>query len=103
MPDMAAAEYLKQIAMNPNAPEAYTNLGLISARAKEWKEAISLYKEAIRLNPDLGAAHVNIAVAYYMLNDYDASWRHARIGERLGIGQANSIIEGLKKVSKEPE
>jgi superkiller protein 3 len=103
MTDKAEAEYLKEIAMNHESAEAYNNLGLISGRAKRWEEAASFYREAIRINPDLGAAHVNIAVAYYALKDYDASWRHARIGERLGIPQAKDIIEGLRTEGRDSE
>jgi tetratricopeptide (TPR) repeat protein/O-antigen ligase len=102
MTDKAEAEYRKETAVNPKNADAYNNLGLIYTRGKRWEEAASFYREALRLNPDLGAAHVNIAVAYYALKDYGASWRHARIGERLGIPQAKDIIEGLKKVAKEP-
>ena len=82
---------------------AYTNQGRIFAKKKKWKNAIALYKDAIHITPDLGPAHINIAVAYYVQKDYKSSWKHSRVAEKLGIPQARILIKKLREISKEPQ
>lgn len=103
MPEMAMASYQKEIDNNPSNAEAYSNMGLLLSQKKRWEEAIHFYKKALDANPRLGAAHINISAAYYMLKEYDFSWKHCRIAEKLGMIQARDMIRALKKVSKEPE
>ena len=99
----AVAEFKKEIEINPRSAETFNNLGLISAKEEKWNEAVSLYKKAIGINPNLGAAQMNIAIAYYMTGDYSSSWKHSRIGEKLGLPQAKVLIRRLNMVSKEPD
>ena len=46
----------------------------------------------------MGAAHINIAIAYYKLGDFTSSWRHSRIGEELDFEQAKILLRKLGEV-----
>ena len=79
------------------------NLGYEYLKKKDFEKAIHPTRRALELKPDLGPAHINIAVGYYMLGNYNSSWKHSRKAERLGLPQAKVLIQKLKMVSKEPD
>jgi tetratricopeptide (TPR) repeat protein len=101
--EKARSEYEIEITKNPKSAVTYSNLGLIYSRDKKWTEAIFYYSRAININPNLGPAQINLASVFYMLGNYDSSWKHSRIAEKLGVSQAREMIRALEKVSKEPE
>ena len=71
-------------------------LGLVYSSEKQWNQAVSLFKQAIKINPNSGAAHINIAVAYYMLGDYPSARIHSNKAKELGIPQAQKILEQVQ-------
>jgi len=42
-------------------------------RTRRYKEAAGTFKEAVRLKPDYGEAHFNLALTYIALNDRKAA------------------------------
>jgi tetratricopeptide (TPR) repeat protein len=49
--DRAIEAYKKAIELDPVAPSAHYNIGLIHAERKDWEEAIRWFEDAIRANP----------------------------------------------------
>lgn len=67
--DYAKAEtLLKQaVAINPEGPEAYVNLGIVYVKQDKWDQAIEAYKKALELQPDNEAVSYNLGIAYHQL------------------------------------
>ena len=49
--DRAIEAYEKAIALDPVAPSAHYNVGLIYAERKDWDQAIRWFEDAVRANP----------------------------------------------------
>jgi len=49
--DHAIAAYEQAIALDPVAPSAHYNVGLIHAERKDWERAIEWFEAAVRANP----------------------------------------------------
>ena len=49
--DKAIAAYERAIELNPAAPNAHYNVGLIHAERKDWEQAIKWFETAVRVNP----------------------------------------------------
>src|SRR5579872_2751291 len=50
--DLAEKKFRTVLAADPKAAPAYTNLGVIAMRRKNWDEAVRLLKKAERLQPN---------------------------------------------------
>ena len=49
--DKAIEAYLRAIELDPVAPSAHYNVGLIHAERKDWEKAIQWFQAAVRANP----------------------------------------------------
>ncbi len=49
--DKAIAAYQRAIELDPVAPSAHYNVGLIHAERKDWEKAIQWFEAAVRANP----------------------------------------------------
>jgi predicted TPR repeat methyltransferase len=58
----------KAIEVNPNAPEAYNNLGIALTTATLFEKALANYDTAIALRPDYAEAHFNRGVLLQKVN-----------------------------------
>ena len=54
----------KSVPEKPDSANSWNNLGSSYAQKKEWVKAISCYREAITLNPNLSKTHRNLARVY---------------------------------------
>jgi len=54
----------------------YFRQGLTLSRQGRWKEAIAVYKESLRLNPDNAQTYLNLGFVYYELG-YDREAQEA--------------------------
>jgi predicted O-linked N-acetylglucosamine transferase (SPINDLY family) len=59
----AIENFKKAIALNPQSPEVFYNLGKAYDALKEYKEAVRCYDIAIQIWPDFAQAHFNKATA----------------------------------------
>ena len=57
--------------------------GVELSRSGKMADAVVLYRSALLVQPDLGEAHLNLALAYRDLGRRDFALRHARRGEEL--------------------
>ena len=60
--------------------EAYNNLGFCYRKLAQFDRAVSKYKKAIDLKPDLAEAHECIGEAYAEMGKFDLAEMHLKIG-----------------------
>src|SRR5207253_8017178 len=67
--DWVAAEtaYRSYIKDNPAIPEALGNLGVVLGHQAKYDQAIEVYRQALHVQPDLYAIHLNLGLAYYKI------------------------------------
>jgi tetratricopeptide (TPR) repeat protein len=64
-PEEALKMREKSMRLNPKYPPIYlNNLGYTYFLLRRYEEAIAALKKSLSLNPNLGVAHVNLAVVY---------------------------------------
>ena len=68
------AQFNKQLAVNPEQPEIYLQLGNLYEKKQQWELAIRSYEQAINLNPQLVNAYICLAKVYAAeLKNHDKS------------------------------
>ncbi len=65
------------LAMKPDSPDAWDNVGMTLARQGHWDEAMACYDRAIGLRPDFGEAHRNRALGWLAHGDFERGWPEA--------------------------
>jgi len=81
----AREAFLRAKELYPRHPRALVNLGNLELEAGRPDEAIALYQEALRIDPDLADAHHNLAAAYKKKGDIDRMVRHLKRSQRLRL------------------
>lgn len=71
--DAAEAAFQKVIVADPRAASAYSNLGVIAMRRKQWEHALALLKKAQRLSPGMAGIRLNIGLVEYRSGNYAAA------------------------------
>jgi tetratricopeptide (TPR) repeat protein len=61
------------LAMDPQSGAAYSNLGVIAMRRKEWDRALMLLRKAERFEPKMAGIRLNIGLAEYHRGNYAAA------------------------------
>jgi Flp pilus assembly protein TadD len=74
----AESEFRRYLGEHPESAEALSNLGAISARREQFREAVSFYEKALKADPKLVPVHFNMAVALGRLNQYGPAAAHLR-------------------------
>src|SRR5438105_3492277 len=69
----AEKDFRRVLALEPQSPGAYANLGTVYMRREQWPQAIALLRKAERLAPNVAGVRLNIGLAYYRQNDYAAA------------------------------
>jgi tetratricopeptide (TPR) repeat protein len=75
------------------APAIHNKLGYDLAMLGRVPEAVAHYEQALRLKPDYGLAHLNLARALVRLDRYPEAIRHYEEALRLKIGGAEAEAE----------
>jgi Tfp pilus assembly protein PilF len=63
----ASAQLAKAIELGMHAPTLYNFLGITYSRTDRLQLAVNSYREALKLDPGLAEAHLNLAYAYQRL------------------------------------
>ncbi|HXY23356.1 MAG TPA: tetratricopeptide repeat protein [Candidatus Acidoferrum sp.] len=71
--DAAEAAFRRVLTASPQAGAAYSNLGVIAMRRKEWEQALRLLEKAKRLEPKVAGIRLNIGLVEYRRGDYGAA------------------------------
>jgi tetratricopeptide (TPR) repeat protein len=69
-PDLAERFYRSIVRWDPQAAEAWADIGTILERRGESADAIAAYKHSIAIDPRNETVHFNLAVAYWKQNDW---------------------------------
>jgi len=68
--DAAERDFKSVLAVDPKAGPAYTNLGVIAMRRKNWDEAVRLLRKAERLQPNEPGIRLNLGLVEYKRGNY---------------------------------
>ena len=87
------------IMLNPNIANAYNNLGVMYATVGRNKEAIRLFKDAIKLNPKYKEAYFNISSAIFQRISFLRSQnREEEVKRNLEFLKKNIEVNDLNNV-----
>ena len=87
-PDKAKAYWHQAIDMGPPLAEVYFELGVAYNKDKQWENSVSVLREAIRLRPEMPAAHYQLARAYLKLGNTTEGTRELEEFQRLKTAYA---------------
>ncbi len=79
----AIVQFKKVIALDPNASNAFNNLGLAYFALKRYEEAISSYQRAITLEPTVAFFHDNLGDAYFQQGQFARAVEQWRLVQEL--------------------
>jgi tetratricopeptide (TPR) repeat protein len=66
-----AEHYFRQVlAVNPQVGDAYTNLGVVYMRRKQWAKALDMFRKAEGLMPHEAGVRLNIGLVYFRENEF---------------------------------
>jgi tetratricopeptide (TPR) repeat protein len=68
--DEAEKAFREVLQIDPQSGAAYTNLGVVYMRRKQWGKAVSTLEKAERLMPQAAGVRLNIGLAYYRQNEF---------------------------------
>ena len=82
--DSHAAElYLKAIAENDCAADAYCNLGIIESKRGQIARAFDCFTTSLKLNPRHFEAHYNLGNMYFDANDFRLAQLHYELASEI--------------------
>lgn len=84
--DEAIAKFREIIAVIPNCPECYANIGTVQAQATKFEEAEVSYKKAIEVKPDFAEAYNGLANVYNALKKFDLAAEASKKALELSSG-----------------
>jgi len=101
--DDAIAAFRKAIAVNPNHPLAYGNLGAILNDRGQSEESVALCQKAVALDPSLSLAHNNLGLALTKLKRPEeaiAAFSRAVAAEPANTGAMNNMTTPLLELGR---
>jgi tetratricopeptide (TPR) repeat protein len=66
----AEHDFRQILALDPQSGAAYTDLGVVYMRRKQWTEALEMLRKAEHLLPEEPGIRLNIGLAYYRQNEF---------------------------------
>jgi len=90
------------VALDPEDARARYDYGVCLSKLGRNQEAIEQYEDAIGLDPTFASAHLNLAVAYYLVDDCEASWREVHLAQQLGRQFNPEFLQQLLREMPEP-
>ena len=104
--DLAITEY-KMAIDNDLHPEvktsekAYTNIGAIYMKMKNYEEAVHVYTRFVEGFPKNGLAHYYLGLAYLRTKEYEKAEKEAEEAKKLGV-PFTALSEELAEIKKSP-
>jgi len=94
-PDEAKRAYDSAIEINPRQSSAWTGLGILHRKKRDYKSAMQSYEKAIEMNPDDAMAHSSLAVVAMILGENETALTHAKKAYLLDKTENPGIIANL--------
>ena len=70
---------------------AYNYLGLQAWKEKNHKMAVTYFRKALEIDPNLGVAHVNLSALFLVTKQYELSRMHGCIAYKMGVPNAAMV------------
>jgi tetratricopeptide (TPR) repeat protein len=68
--EVAERDFRQVLQLDPQSGAAYSNLGVVYMRRKQWDKALGALQKAERLMPGVAGIRLNIGLAYYRQNEF---------------------------------
>ena len=81
--------------MIPGDAENNHDLGFALYLVRDYTAAVPRLETAVRLRPDWGQAHHNLAMTLWNLRQYGPALTHARSAQLLGVAGAGAVVRAL--------
>ncbi|MFH1574595.1 MAG: tetratricopeptide repeat protein [Acidobacteriota bacterium] len=88
----AESHLRKALEIQPDLPEAYTNLGVQYIHLRKWNEAARCLRRAIELNANDALAHANLGVVYYQEGVLQEALRSLQHSNELQPGAYGTLL-----------
>jgi len=92
---LSSETYLKLMKVAPNSARTYQVMASVAASDGNWKGAIDAYRHALKLEPTLQGAHLQIAVLMLTHSQEPDAWRQAQteLNEELKVDPTSAQAE----------
>jgi serine/threonine protein kinase/tetratricopeptide (TPR) repeat protein len=87
--DLATAEYLRAIELNPGDGDAYRRLGEAYESNNQLDEALAAFHKAVEVDPKQYRNYGYLGAFYYQRANYEEAARQFRIGAALAPGESS--------------
>ena len=84
------------------AAELHFNMGCTLEQQGKLDDALKEYQEAIRLKPDFGLAHNNLAVNYFFRGDYAKAWEEVHLAQQCQTTVNPGFLQALAEKMPDP-
>jgi tetratricopeptide (TPR) repeat protein len=85
-----------RVTAQPNDAFAYFSLGVSMLRLGNCNDALGALQKAISLQPSLGEAHANLAIAQYCLGQYADAHKQVDLSRQFGVNPAPEFVAALE-------
>ena len=82
--------------------DAHHNLGVALAGQGNVDEAIIHWREAVKLKPEYGQAHHNLAMGLYLKGDMAGAWREVLLCQRYGFNTNPNLARAISEKMRKP-
>jgi tetratricopeptide (TPR) repeat protein len=82
---------------NPQDAIIPYNLGILYYSVHVKIKAGEAWQEALRLDPTMGNAHLNLSYLYYESGYYHSAWDHCQKAIQLGIAVPSILVSELRR------
>jgi len=92
---LSSETYLKLMKVAPNSARTYQVMASVAASDGNWKGAVDAYRHALKLEPTLQGAHLQIAVLLLTHSQEPDAWRQAltELNEELKVDPTSAQAE----------
>jgi tetratricopeptide (TPR) repeat protein len=94
-----AASFLRRGIAKHRSAEGFYNLGIAHRGLGQLAMAVSAYREAIRLSPEMSEAHLNLANVFVDMNNYQQAMIHYQAALELNPGSKRAQL-GLEQAQQ---
>jgi protein O-mannosyl-transferase len=83
-PKSGLAFFLRAAEIRPDFNEPWNNIGALYGELGQYNKSVEALKMAVQIDPKDGNSNINLAVALYLLKDYENAKKYAKISYSLG-------------------
>jgi tetratricopeptide (TPR) repeat protein len=91
----AVASYRRARDLAPNDAVKQHDLGIALYLSRKYEAAVEPLQAALRLKPNWGQAHLNLAMTYWSLQQYGLALWHAQAAQDQGVEEARHVAQAL--------